>query len=61
MNIRPPTDEAIDEAVARLRAGELIGLPTETVYGLAGDASIQGSVGCQNPYMHQWLFIYGNR
>ena len=39
MNIRPPTDEAIDEAVARLRAGELIGLPTETVYGLAGDAS----------------------
>ena len=39
MNIRPPTDRAIDEAVARLRAGELIGLPTETVYGLAGDAS----------------------
>ena len=39
MNIRPPTDGAIDEAVARLRAGELIGLPTETVYGLAGDAS----------------------
>ena len=39
MNIRPPTDKAIDEAVARLREGELIGLPTETVYGLAGDAS----------------------
>src|SRR5205807_10118374 len=36
--IRLPTDDAIDEAVARLRAGELIGLPTETVYGLAGDA-----------------------
>ena len=39
MNIRLPTDQAIAEAVARLRAGELIGLPTETVYGLAGDAS----------------------
>jgi len=28
----------IDEAVAALRAGDVIGLPTETVYGLAGDA-----------------------
>ncbi len=28
----------IAAAVAALRAGELIGLPTETVYGLAGDA-----------------------
>lgn len=30
--------EAIDQAVALLNAGELIGLPTETVYGLAADA-----------------------
>ena len=30
---------AIDEAVAAILRGELIGLPTETVYGLAGDAS----------------------
>lgn len=30
--------EAIDQAVALLRAGRLIGLPTETVYGLAADA-----------------------
>lgn len=29
----------IDQAVARLRAGELIVMPTETVYGLAADAS----------------------
>lgn len=29
---------ALHEAVMALRAGELVGLPTETVYGLAGDA-----------------------
>jgi len=29
----------VTEAVAALRRGEVIGLPTETVYGLAGDAS----------------------
>jgi L-threonylcarbamoyladenylate synthase len=28
----------LTEAVARLRVGELVGMPTETVYGLAGDA-----------------------
>lgn len=31
--------DEIDEAVAILRRGGLVGLPTETVYGLAGDAS----------------------
>lgn len=30
--------EAMREAVALLRAGEVVGLPTETVYGLAADA-----------------------
>lgn len=30
---------AIGQAVAALQAGALIGLPTETVYGLAGDAT----------------------
>lgn len=34
----------IDEAVALLRAGELIGLPTETVYGLAADAENPSAV-----------------
>jgi L-threonylcarbamoyladenylate synthase len=30
--------EAVREAVAMLRAGEIVALPTETVYGLAADA-----------------------
>lgn len=40
-----PTDQpqfmnhAVDAAVKLLRAGEIVGLPTETVYGLAADAS----------------------
>jgi L-threonylcarbamoyladenylate synthase len=34
-----PTPEAIAEAVAALRAGSLVAFPTETVYGLGGDAS----------------------
>lgn len=34
-----PTDRAIDEAAAHLREGRLVALPTETVYGLAGDAT----------------------
>lgn len=37
--ILPPTPEAIAEAVALLRAGLPVGIPTETVYGLAADAS----------------------
>ena len=37
--IWPPSTDAMALAVSRLRAGELIGFPTETVYGLGGDAS----------------------
>lgn len=38
--IRPGNDAAaLAQAVQRLQAGELIGLPTETVYGLGADAS----------------------
>lgn len=33
-----PTPAAIAAAAALLRAGELVGMPTETVYGLAADA-----------------------
>lgn len=33
-----PTPEAVARAVAVLHAGGLVGLPTETVYGLAADA-----------------------
>lgn len=31
-------EDGIEEAVALLRQGKVVGLPTETVYGLAGDA-----------------------
>lgn len=39
MRIEQPTDEALKEAAAAIRAGRLIGMPTETVYGVAADAS----------------------
>lgn len=35
--VLPPTADNLDRAAAVLRAGGLVGLPTETVYGLAGD------------------------
>jgi L-threonylcarbamoyladenylate synthase len=39
MIIREPTAAHIAEAAAMLRAGKLVALPTETVYGLGADAS----------------------
>lgn len=39
MPILPPTDDAIAAAADALRRGELVGMPTETVYGLAALAS----------------------
>uniref|UniRef100_UPI00258E3230 L-threonylcarbamoyladenylate synthase n=1 Tax=Thauera sp. TaxID=1905334 RepID=UPI00258E3230 len=36
--IEPPTLVAIREAADLLRAGDIGGMPTETVYGLAADA-----------------------
>jgi L-threonylcarbamoyladenylate synthase len=36
-NVAAPTAEAISRAVSLLREGQVVGLPTETVYGLAGD------------------------
>jgi L-threonylcarbamoyladenylate synthase len=38
-NIVPPTPETIGRAADLLRAGKLIAFPTETVYGLGGDAT----------------------
>lgn len=38
MKLGPADAEHLAEAVAALRRGEVIGLPTETVYGLAADA-----------------------
>ncbi|HEX7003058.1 MAG TPA: L-threonylcarbamoyladenylate synthase [Trueperaceae bacterium] len=37
--IFPPSDENLRRAVRLLRAGQLVSFPTETVYGLGGDAS----------------------
>jgi L-threonylcarbamoyladenylate synthase len=37
--ILAPTSEAIAEAAAALRSGELVAFPTETVYGLGADAT----------------------
>ncbi len=34
-----PADKALDRALALLQAGEVVAIPTETVYGLAGDAT----------------------
>ena len=34
-----PTDEAIEFACELLKAGEVVAVPTETVYGLAGDCN----------------------
>jgi L-threonylcarbamoyladenylate synthase len=39
MTIRPATPQVIDEAGQLLRDGGLVAMPTETVYGLAADAT----------------------
>ncbi len=36
--VLPADDTGLSKAAALLRAGELVAMPTETVYGLAGDA-----------------------
>lgn len=38
------TSEWIEEAVKRLRDGELVAIPTETVYGLAADATNEAAI-----------------
>lgn len=40
------TPENIERAAAALRAGELVAIPTETVYGLAGNAFDEAAVAC---------------
>lgn len=39
-----PTDEHLDRATRAIRAGKLVGLPTETVYGVAANALDPGAV-----------------
>jgi L-threonylcarbamoyladenylate synthase len=43
-HVRPADALAIADAAARLQAGDIIAIPTETVYGLAADASNAGAV-----------------
>lgn len=43
--IEPSTPAAVAEAAALLRAGDIVGMPTETVYGLAADALDPAAVG----------------
>lgn len=42
--VRPVSDEVLHEAGELLRAGHLVAMPTETVYGLAGDATNANAV-----------------
>ena len=42
--LAPATPDNISAAAARLRAGGLVAMPTETVYGLAGDATSDAAV-----------------
>ncbi len=43
-DILPATPNAIAHAAKLLRAGQLVAFPTETVYGLGGDATNDGAV-----------------
>ncbi len=44
MKLLQANAEGIDHAIERLRRGELVAFPTETVYGLGGDASNPAAV-----------------
>ncbi len=43
-NLDPATEETIARAAQLLRADELVAFPTETVYGLGGDATSEVAV-----------------
>ena len=42
--ILKPTNENIILAASLLKQGEVIGVPTETVYGLAGDSGNKSAI-----------------
>ncbi|MBI3513854.1 MAG: threonylcarbamoyl-AMP synthase [Proteobacteria bacterium] len=44
MSILTPSDDTLQVAAAHLRTGGLVGFPTETVYGLGGDATSERAV-----------------
>jgi L-threonylcarbamoyladenylate synthase len=62
--IYPFTPNILKEAVTLLRKGDLIGLPTETVYGLAGDATQDQAIArifsTKNRPSFNPLIIHGN-
>src|SRR3954463_7980110 len=43
-SILPATETAVQRAARLLRDGELVAFPTETVYGLGGDATSETAV-----------------
>lgn len=43
-SLKPVTEASVQEAACLLRAGETVGIPTETVYGLAADALSDAAV-----------------
>jgi L-threonylcarbamoyladenylate synthase len=44
MTVKTYNDEVLNQSVALLNAGECVAIPTETVYGLAGDATNSDAV-----------------
>ena len=44
MRVAEPTAQSVAEAARLLRAGQLVAFPTETVYGLGGDATNERAV-----------------
>ena len=44
MSILTPSDDTLQVAGRNLRAGGLVAFPTETVYGLGGDATAERAV-----------------
>ena len=44
MKLEAPTAQSVAEAARLLRAGQLVAFPTETVYGLGGDATNERAV-----------------
>jgi len=53
MIIDPTTPQALAQIVARLQSGELVAIPTETVYGLAAEAT--------NPQAVEKIFLLKRR
>lgn len=61
--ILPPSDAAIGEAADALAQGRLVAIPTETVYGLAGDATNDRAVAAifaakNRPYFNPLIAHY---